>query len=393
MSEQVKQEGEFRLRKSKPEVAKVSAPSAVAKVDLSKTKEEENAIQEQSTNESVLQSEQPKVGLQEVEQRNAEQKIVTSQVEESQEVTTINLPSNDDTIEDEVETLETAAEVAVNEYKETGKKLPENVEKLVTFMEETGGTVEDYVRLNTDYSNVAPDALLKEYYKKTKPHLDSEEIEFFMDETFAYDEEEDEEREIKKKRIAFKEEVGKAKAFLEDLKSQYYDEIKSRTTVNPEQQKAMDFFNRYNQDQQTVEQKHSTFKDNTKRFFTQEFKGFDFNAGGKSFKVNPQNTETVAEKQSNITNLLKKFLNDEGDVTDLNGYHKAMFAAENADTIANHFYEQGKADAIKDMLAKSNNISTDHRPTASGEIMVNGFKVRAINGVDSTKLKIKKSFN
>jgi hypothetical protein len=214
-----------------------------------------------------------------------------------------------------------------------------------------------------------------------------------MDETFAYDEEEDEEREIKKKRIAFKEEVGKAKVFLEDLKSKYYDEIKSRTAVNPEQQKAMDFFNRYNQDQQTVEQKHSMFKDNTKRFFTQEFKGFDFNAGGKSFKVNPQNTETVAEKQSNITNLLKKFLNDDGDVTDLNGYHKAMFAAENADTIANHFYEQGKTDAIKDMLAKSNNISTDPRPTASGEIMVNGFKVRAINGVDSTKLKIKKSFN
>jgi hypothetical protein len=341
----------------------------------------------------MLQSEQSKVGLQEMEQGNAEQKIVTNQVEENQEVITINLAEDTGSVTEKTVTLEAQAEAAVNEYQETGKKLPENVEKLVSFMEETGGSVEDYVRLNTNYDNVSPDALLKEYYKKTKPHLDSEEIEFYMDETFAYDEEEDEEREIKKKRIAFKEEVGKAKVFLEDLKSKYYDEIKSRTTVNPEQQKAMDFFNRYNQDQQTVEQKHSMFKDNTKRFFTQEFKGFDFNAGGKSFKVNPQNTETVAEKQSNITNLLKKFLNDDGDVTDLNGYHKAMFAAENADTIANHFYEQGKTDAIKDMLAKSNNISTDPRPTASGEIMVNGFKVRAINGVDSTKLKIKKSFN
>lgn len=393
MSEQVKQEGEFKLKKSKVPTVKTPGVSTVAKVDLSIPKEEENAIQEQSTNESVLQPEQPKMGLQEVEQGNAEQKVITNQVEENQEVTTITLMDATASVEEKTEALETEATAAVNDYKETGKKLPENVEKLVTFMEETGGTVEDYVRLNTDYSSVDPEALLKEYYKKTKPHLDSEEIEFFMDETFAYDEDEDEEREIKKKRIAFKEEVGKAKAFLEDLKSKYYDEIKSRTTVNPEQQKAMDFFNRYNQDQQTVEQKHSTFKDNTKRFFTQEFKGFDFNAGGKSFKVNPQNAETVAEKQSNITNLLKKFLNDEGDVTDLNGYHKAMFAAENADTIANHFYEQGKADAIKDMLAKSNNISTDHRPTASGEIMVNGFKVRAINGVDSTKLKIKKSFN
>lgn len=393
MSEQVKQEGEFKLKKSKVPTVKTPVVSTVAKVDLSTPKEEENAIQEQSTNESVLQPEQPKMGLQEVEQGNTEQKVITNQAEESQEVTTITLADSTATVEEKTEVLETQAAAAVNDYKETGKKLPENVEKLVTFMEETGGTVEDYVRLNTDYSNVDPETLLKEYYKKTKPHLDSEEIEFFMDETFAYDEDEDEEREIKKKRIAFKEEVGKAKAFLEDLKSKYYDEIKSRTTVNPEQQKAIDFFNRYNQDQQTVEQKHSTFKDNTKRFFTQEFKGFDFNAGGKSFKVNPQNAETVAEKQSNITNLLKKFLNDDGDVTDLNGYHKAMFAAENADTIANHFYEQGKADAIKDMLAKSNNITTEHRPTASGEIMVNGFKVKAINGVDSTKLKIKKSFN
>lgn len=392
MSEQVKQEGDFKIKKSKVPTVKIPTASTVTKVDLSKTKTEEDAIQEQSTNESLLQPEQPEVGLQKVEQGNKEQEIITDKVEDNQEVITINLNS-DSTVEEKTEELETQAEAAVAEFQETGKKLPENIEKLVSFMEETGGSVEDYVRLNTDYNSVSPEALLKEYYKKTKPHLDSEEIEFFMDETFAYDEEEDDEREIKKKRIAFKEEVGKAKAFLEDLKSKYYDEIKTRSIVNPEQQKAIDFFNRYKQDQQTVEQKHSMFKDNTKRFFSQEFKGFDFNAGGKTFKVNPQNTENVAEKQSNITNLIKKFLNNDGDVVDMNGYHKAMFAAENADTIANHFYEQGKADAIKEMLAKSNNITEEPRRTSGGEIMVNGFKVRAINGVDSTKLKIKKSFN
>ena len=392
MSEQVKQEGDFKIKKSKVPTVKIPTASTVTKVDLSKTKTEEDAIQEQSTNESLLQPEQPEVGLQKVEQGNKEQEIVTDKAEDNQEVITINLNS-DSTVEEKTEELETQAEAAVTEFQETGKKLPENIEKLVSFMEETGGSVEDYVRLNTDYNSVSPEALLKEYYKKTKPHLDSEEIEFFMDETFAYDEEEDDEREIKKKRIAFKEEVGKAKTFLEDLKSKYYDEIKTRSIVNPEQQKAIDFFNRYKQDQQTVEQKHSMFKDNTKRFFSQEFKGFDFNAGGKTFKVNPQNTENVAEKQSNITNLIKKFLNNDGDVVDMNGYHKAMFAAENADTIANHFYEQGKADAIKEMLAKSNNITEEPRRTSGGEIMVNGFKVRAINGVDSTKLKIKKSFN
>ena len=217
MSEQVKQEGEFKLKKSKVPTVKAPGVSTVTKVDLSKPKEEEDAIQEQSTNESMLQSEQSKVGLQEMEQGNAEQKIVTSQVEENQEVITINLTEDTGSVTEKTVTLEAQAEAAVNEYQETGKKLPENVEKLVSFMEETGGSVEDYVRLNTNYDNVSPDALLKEYYKKTKPHLDSEEIEFYMDETFAYDEEEDEEREIKKKRIAFKEEVGKAKVFLEDL--------------------------------------------------------------------------------------------------------------------------------------------------------------------------------
>jgi len=214
MSEQVKQEGEFKLKKSKVPTVKAPGVSTVTKVDLSKPKEEEeDAIQEQSTNESMLQPEQSKVGLQEVEQGNAEQKIVANQVEENQEVITINLTGDAVGVAEKTETLEAQAEAAVNEYQETGKKLPENVEKLVSFMEETGGSVEDYVRLNTNYDNVSPDALLKEYYKKTKPHLDSEEIEFYMDETFAYDEEEDEEREIKKKRIAFKEEVGKAKVF------------------------------------------------------------------------------------------------------------------------------------------------------------------------------------
>lgn len=392
MSEQTKQEGEFKLKKNKVPTVKMNKAADVAKVDLSTKKEEENAVQEQSANESVLQPEQPKVELSGVEQENAQQKNITSEAKE-EEITVINIKEELPEIsEEEVNALEDKVTEAIEDAQNTGKRLPENVEKLVSFMEETGGSIEDYIRLNTDYSSVSPEALLKEYYKKTKPHLDLDEIEFYMDETFAYDEDEDDEREIKKKRIAFKEEVGKAKAFLEETKKKYYDEIKVRPSTSAEQQKAIDFFNRYKQDQQQVEQKHLNFKETTKKFFTQEFKGFDFNAGGKNFKVNLQNTDAVAERQSNITNLLKKFLNDTGEVTDITGYHKAMYAAENADTLANHFYEQGKADAIKEMLAKSNNISTEPRQTSSGEIFVNGFKVKAINGVDSTKLKIKSKF-
>jgi uncharacterized protein (DUF2164 family) len=398
MSENVKQEGSFKLQKPKPRATpkKLNKPATVAKVDLQTIKPEDtNAIQEQSTNESVLQSEQPAMGLQEMEQGDAKQEVPTIQVESKEEVTTITVIQevSDEEVNASSKELEAEAVEAFNELESTGKQLPENIEKLVSFMEETGGTIEDYIRLNSDYTNINSEALLKEYYKKTRPHLDAEEIDFLMDDRFAYDEDEDDERDIRKKKLAFKEEVAKAKEFLEDLKSKYYEEVKLRPSVNKDQQKALDFFNRYQQEQEIVDTQHSKFKNDTKSFFSQDFKGFDFKLGEKNFRYGIQNTDVVADKQSNITNLIKRFLNDSGEVTDLKGYHKAMYAAENVDTLANHFYEQGKADAIKEITAKSNNINTTPRQTASGEIFVNGFKVKSINGVDSTKLKIKSKFN
>lgn len=395
MSEQVKQEGSFKMQKPKPAARKLNKPAAVTKVDL-QTKPEDNAIQEQNTNASVLGNEVTKVELPKVDERNAEPTVITQNIETpTEEVTTINVIqeiSEEEVIASSKE-LEQEAAAAVSVSESTGKQLPENIEKLISFMEDTGGTVEDYVRLNADYSNVNNELLLKEYYKKTRPHLNDEEIDFLMDDRFAYDEDEDDERDIRKKKLAFKEEVAKAKGFLEDLKTKYYEEVKLRPSVNKDQQKALDFFNRYQKEQEVVESQHLKFKSDTKSFFSQDFKGFDFKLGEKNFRYGVQNTDVVADKQSNITNLVKKFLNDKGEVTDLKGYHKAMYAAENVDTLANHFYEQGKADAIKEITAKSNNITTAPRQTASGEIFVNGFKVKAINGVDSTKLKIKSKFN
>ena len=398
MSENVKQEGSFKLQKPKPRTTpkKLNKPAAVAKVDLQTIKTDNtDAIQEQSANESVLQPEQPSMGLQEMEQGNTEQEVPTIQVESKEEVTNIQVIQevSDEEIVASTAELEAEAVEAFSELESTGKQLPENIEKLVSFMEETGGTIEDYIRLNADYSNINSEALLKEYYKKTRPHLNAEEIDFLMDDRFAYDEDEDDERDIRKKKLAFKEEVAKAKEFLEDLKSKYYEEVKLRPSINKDQQKALDFFNRYQQEQEIVETQHSKFKNDTKSFFSQDFKGFDFKLGEKNFRYGIQNTDVVADKQSNITNLIKRFLNDSGEVTDLKGYHKAMYAAENVDTLANHFYEQGKADAIKEITAKSNNINAAPRQAASGEIFVNGFKVKAINGVDSTKLKIKNKFN
>lgn len=395
MSEEVKQEGSFKIQKPKPTPRKLNKPGAVTKVDL-QTKPEENAIQEQTTNESVLVNEVTKVELPRVDEGNAEPTIIAQNTETQQEeVIQINALQevSEEEIAESAQELAEEAQEAVNFSEATGKQLPENIEKLISFMEETGGSVEDYVRLNADYSNVNNEILLKEYYKKTRPHLNEDEIDFLMDDRFAYDEDEDDERDIRKKKLAFKEEVAKAKEFLEDLKSKYYEEVKLRPSINKDQQKALDFFNRYQQEQQIVETQHSKFKNDTKSFFSQDFKGFDFKLGEKNFRYGIQNTDVVADKQSNITNLIKRFLNDNGEVTDLKGYHKAMYAAENVDTLANHFYEQGKADAIKEITAKSNNINAAPRQTASGEIFVNGFKVKAINGVDSTKLKIKNKFN
>jgi len=258
-------------------------------------------------------------------------------------------------------------------------------------MEETGGNVEDYVRLNADYNKVDDVTLLKEYYKSSKPHLNMEEIEFLLNDEFSYNEEEDDEKTIRKRKLAIKEEVAKAKDFLEETKSKYYDEIKLRPGVTQEQQKAMDFFNRYNNEQEKVKKTREEFIDNTNKFFKEDFKGFDFNLGEKKVRYNVNNTEELLDSQSDITKFLGMFLDEEGRVKDLNKYHKSLFAAKNIDTIASHFYEQGKADAIKNVAANSKNISNSPRISQPDDsIYLNGLKVKAISGANSSKLKIKK---
>ncbi len=294
-------------------------------------------------------------------------------------------------VKNEAKEVEKELKEAVRDEKVLGKQLPENVEKLVSFMEETGGTVEDYVRLNADYTQVDDVTLLKEFYKTSKPHLNTEEIEFLLNDEFAYNEEEDDEKTIRKRKLAIKEEVAKAKNFLEETKSKYYDEIKLRPGVTQEQKKAMDFFNRYNNEQEKVKKTREEFIDNTNKFFKEDFKGFDFNLGEKKVRYNVNNTEELLDSQSDITKFLGMFLDEEGRVKDLNKYHKSLFAAKNIDTIAGHLYEQGKADAIKNVAANSKNISNSPRISQPDDsIYLNGLKVKAVSGANSSKLKIKK---
>ncbi len=390
---EVKQEGEFKL-KTKPKKPKqlgnkneetkkvninpkeplVELEPNVKKVEI---KKEDNAIQIGETKEVS------------VEKPSGDSAKVGESVQESNETAEGFSPIKEVT-DQEIKKVKSQVKEAKRDEQVLGKKLPENVEKLVDFMQDTGGTVEDYVRLNADYSKIDETALLKEYYKKNKPHLDSEDVEIIL-EDFTWDTDIDEEKDIRKKKLAFKEEVAKARTYLDELKDKYYDEIKARPGVTQDQQKAMDFFNRYNKQQEQAERLHMEFKQNTQELFNDQFKGFDFDVSGKKYKYNIQNREVVAENQSNINNLIGKFLDADGNVVDPNGYHKAMYAAENVDKIATHFYEQGKADAVKDVLNKSKNLtSVKAREGNTGEVFVGGMKVKSISGADSTKLRIKK---
>ena len=273
--------------------------------------------------------------------------------------------------------------------------LPENITKLVSFMEETGGTMQDYIRLNTNYDDVDRDVLVKEYYKSTKPHLSAEEIDFMIDDGFAFDEDIDEERDIRRKKLAYKEEVAKARKFLNDTKDKYYDEIKLNSPkLSGNQQEASDFFNRYKEDQKRNADNHEKFKANTSQLLNEQFEGFDFSLGDKKFRYGIQNPSQVAEKQSDLNNFIGRFLGEDGTIEDTAGYHKALYAGANADKIANHFYEQGKADAIRDVVNKSNNTSSVARKAApTGAAKFGAYTVKSVSGADSSKLKIKKFKN
>ena len=369
--------------KNKPKPKKLASTSKEpAKIDLNK--KEENAVQEQESKKEVLQSteqsketgEKTEVGLQEVGSTHKEPEKPT---EEKEEVTVINGNKNIDT--------KSVEENLKNQQK---YEVPENLDKLVNFMKDTGGTVEDYVRLNADYSTVDDTMLLKEYYKQSKPYLEKDEIELQLEDRFGYDEDYDDEKTVRRKKLAMKEEIAKAKNFLEETKSKYYDEIKLRPGTTQEQQKAMDFFNRYNDRQQIAQKQHEEFKKDTNRYFN-EFKGFDFNIGERKFKYQIGNPSEVANKQSDIQDFVKTFLNEDGTVNDYDGYHKAIYAARNIDTIAKHFYDQGVTDATKNVIASSKNINKEARPSGREEdLTLGGMKIKAVTGIDSSKLKIKR---
>ena len=379
--------------------------SGMYKVDLSQPpKQEEDAVQEQETEDSVSSGsseneevgQEAEVGLQEI--REEEEEVVAEETEEEEAVL--------EEITDEEDTTDNTGVEGSNEVADTTPQqeevlpeveaqesidYPENIQDLVKFMNETGGTLEDYVALNKDYEKFEQMDLLHEYYTQTKPHLSVDEIAFLIDDKFSYDEEVDDAKDIKRKKLAFKEEVAEAKYHLENKKANYYKEIKAGNRLTPEAKKALDFFNRYNteteQQQKITQSQRDVFNNKTNSLFNDKFKGFEYNVGDKRFRFNVKNVDKVRETQSDINNFTKRFLDKENKMADAPGYHKALFTAMNSDAIAQHFYEQGKADAIKESVKSAKNINMDPR-SGHQEVEVGGIKARVL-GEDLSGIKLK----
>jgi hypothetical protein len=381
--EETTQETTEQVDESKFESA---GDDSIVKVDLNKPptpKEEKNETKEDNADDSGVVAES--------EDTDSPQKQEEVQPEAETQETPVLEEISEEEVEEKVEEIAEEAEEAIKENIETGKPLPENIQKLVDFMEETGGTLEDYVKINQDYSKLDDNSLLREYYRQTKKHLNEEEINFLMEDQFSYSEDEDDERDIRRKKLALKEQVASAKSHLDGQKSKYYEEIKAGSKLTPEQQKAMDFFNRYNKEseenQKIAEASKSNFLKKTDQVFNNKFKGFEYNVGDKKYRFNIKDANEVKEAQSDINNFIKKFLNKENLMEDAKGYHKSLYTAMNADAIAKHFYDQGKADAMKDSVAKAKNVNMNPRQS-HGKIETSGMKFKVL-GNDSSDFKFK----
>jgi hypothetical protein len=359
---------------------------SVIKIDLNKPpkpKEKENETKKDNSDDKGVATEPDNA-------ESTEKQEEVQPEEQAQEETPVLEEVTEEEVKEETETLTEELLDAKIEEVETGKAIPKNLQKVVDFMEETGGTLEDYVRLNQDFSSYDDITVLREYYKQTKSHLTSDEIEFLIEDSFTAVED-DSDRDIKKKKIALKEQVANAKAHLDGQKSKYYEEVKAGSKLTQEQQKAVNFFNRYNKEseetQKIAEKQTNTFLNKTKEVFNDKFKGFEYNVGEKKYRFNVKNAGEIKDSQSDINNFVKKFLNKDNEMSDAKGYHKSLFTAMNPDAIANHFYEQGKADAMKDSVAKAKNVNMDPRQSFSND-NTSGPKVRVLND-DSPNFKFK----
>ena len=380
---------------------KVETPKeddGVVKIDLRNLNQETDAVKEQITAEVPVRDESGTSG--EVQEQNIEttdEKPTGESGPNNEETSVIERLPDEEKVEEEKSLVDKIKDIP-NKLKEEqedvnnnqeARELPENIEKLIQFMEETGGNVEDYVNLNKNYDDMEDMQLLREYYRQTKPHLQSDEIDFLIEDNFSYDEEVDEEKDIKRKKLAFKESIAEAKSNLTNLKSKYYDELRLSSRLTPEQKDAVKFYDDYKLSQDSSQKQRNVFEQKTNELFTDDFKGFEYKVGDSRYRYNVKDVNTVKNNQSDINTLVSKFVNDNNEMADARGYHKALFTAMNADAIANHFYEQGKSDAIKEQMKSSKNIDMNPRGSHENVTTTSGMQVKAISGDDMDRLRIK----
>tara|TARA_R110002012_G_scaffold61698_3_gene161874 strand:- start:9430 stop:10572 length:1143 start_codon:yes stop_codon:yes gene_type:complete len=360
--------------KKKPKITKESS-DGIIKVDLSKKPENETQTAENNTdNNRVVELAKNTEPTQEQKEVQQESKAQETPVAEEQPI------------------VEITDEKPVKPEPPKQPDLPENIQKVVEFMKDTGGDLNDYINLNRNYDDYGDDDLLRTYYKDTKPHLEDDEINFLVQESFDWDESIDDEKDIKRKKLALKEQVASAKSHLDGLKSKYYEDIKMGSKLTEEQKSAIEFFEESKEQRQIHEKAKNTFLEKTDQVFDNDFKGFEYKIGDKRFRYNVSDAEKVKTTQSDINNFVRKFLNKDNQMENASGYHKGLFTAMNSDAIANHFYEQGKADALRESIAKSKNVSMDPRQSHGGQVQ-SGIKYKVVGNTSSSEtatFKIKK---
>ena len=273
------------------------------------------------------------------------------------------------------------------------EQLPEDVDAFLKYKKETGRGFDDYVNLQKDWSKVNETELLRQYYKETNAHLDDEDISYLIEDKFSYDEALDDDKDIKKKKVAMKDELYKAKGYFEALKDKYKAPLESSAASLPEDyKKAYSFYSEYTEqsqkEAQLQEERSKVFMDKTNGLFNDEFKGFEFDLGEKKQLFAPKDVSRVKEVQSDITNFFNQHIDKDGFVKDAAAYHKAIFAASNADAMAKYFYEQGVADATADLVKDTKNISMSVRDNKTVQDV--GFKYREVGGPGSNSLKFSK---
>jgi hypothetical protein len=342
-----------KIKIKKPKIKKFDDPNEVFKVDLNELKEKAEEVIEVEKTEEITENS--------IEKPEEVTEVVLEEVSEIKEPT---LPKQPD--------------------------LPESLQKVVEFMKDTGGDLKDYINLNQDYNEWDNDSLLREYYQSTKPHLNQEEISFLIEDNFNYNENIDDERDVKRKKLALKEQVASAKDHLDGMRSKYYEDLKMGSKLTEEQKNAVEFFNNHNEQSAKTEEATNLFLQKTNEVFNDDFKGFEYKVGDKRYRFNVKDTDKTRENQSDINNFVKKFLNEENQIEDARGYHKSLFTAMNSDAIANHFYEQGKADALKESIAKSKNVNMDPRQQHEATD-VGGLKFKVLNDSKDFSFKIKKN--